>query len=357
MTADQSDLFEDKRDQYLEILSPLFFPRDPLSHDIIRFFSSVLRVAGMEDKGWDPQLESRAVLNDKNLLMKLDLSIADFPDGLTTWRLGLLLYSHILEMSAPYEVIANLLRFRIGEGFSPNPFYKYMNDDERKRFKKSGLFPKQKIGIIKMLSEKAQLPVGDIFDEFVDFDLRNAISHSDFVIVDEDFRIRGHSLSKYKSIPLIDLDYKITAAKAFASAFFIAEREMRKTWGMNAGRAIPYDPHYKALMEVLANEEGLMIGFKVHWPNGEDSYYRRTQEGVEMVNCFLSLEKETVELFVGMYAINPGTFSPLVEHNALAVYSVLEGSDESVVWDNSAATAKQKLLPEVNLGGRSNRPS
>jgi len=307
----------------------------------------------MEDKGWDPQLESRALLDDINSLMKLELSDDSFADGLTVWRLGLLLYNHILEMSAPYEVITNLLRFRLNEGFSPNPFYKYMTDEERKRFKKNGIYPKQKIRIIKELSEKAELSIGKIFDDFVDFDLRNAISHSDFIIIGDDFRIRGAARSSSKSIPLISLDHTITAAKAFASAFFISEREMRRAWGGSAGRAIPYDPNYKALMEVLANEEGLMTGFKVHWPNGEESYYRRTPDGIDMVNCFLSLQKETVELFVGMYARKPGAFSPLVEHDAEPSYSAVEGVKELPVWDVSAAAAKPEPLPEVNLGRRS----
>ena len=347
-----ADLFEEKRDQYLEWLSPLFFPRDPLSHDIIRFFASVLRVSGMEGQGWDPQLESRALLNDLNALMKLDFPSEGFADGQTAWRLGLLMYNHILEMSAPYEVIANLLRFRLEEGYSPNPFYKYLSDKDRKRFKKTGLFPKQKIGIISDLSERAGLEVGKIFEDFVDFDLRNAISHSDFIIIGDDFRISGNTRSSSRSIPLADLDITITAAKAFASAFFVSEQEMRRAWGNNAGRAIPYDQHYKALMEVLTDKEGLMTGFKVHWPNGEESYYRRTPEGIDMVNCFLSVQQETVELFVGMYARKPGNFSPLVEQDAEPNYSPMEGTDELPVWNALAAAAKQELLPEVNLGRR-----
>jgi hypothetical protein len=44
------------RDRYIEIMAPLFFPKDPIGHDIIRYFASLLRVVGMEDKGWDPTL-------------------------------------------------------------------------------------------------------------------------------------------------------------------------------------------------------------------------------------------------------------------------------------------------------------
>lgn len=248
-----SPLYEETRDRYLEILSPLFFPSNPLKHDIIRFFASILRVVGIEDKGWDPYAESRAILEDLNGLMQLPLPEKRFPDGLTVWRLGLTLYNHIIEMSAPYEVIANLLRFRLEEGYNPNPFFKYMTAEQRKRFKRSGLPPRQKIEIIERLGDRAGIRLDQVFSGFVRSDLRNAIAHSDFIIADDSFRCRGNSAGSSLSIPLVEVERLLTAAKAYISAFFVLEREARKTWGGCAGRAIPYDPTYKGLMEVLAN--------------------------------------------------------------------------------------------------------
>lgn len=344
-----SPLYEQTRDRYLEILAPLFFPSDPLTHDIVRFFSSLLRVVGMEDKGWDPYAESRAILDDLNALMQFDLPRDRFPDDFTVWRLGLTLYNHIVEMSAPYEVLANLLRFKLEEGYSPNPFFKYMNADQRKRFKRSGLYARQKIEIISKLSERAGIRVDQIFDEFVRTDLRNAIAHADFIITDDCFRCRGKSPSTSFSVPLVEIDKLLTAAKAFISAFFILEREARKTWGDRAGRAIPYDPVYKGLMEVLVDKDGLLNGFKVHWPNHEESLYRRTPDGVDMVNCFLDLENENLQLFVGMYARKSGSFSPLVEDEAQPQYTPIEGSNETPFWDFKAAAAKQAPLPPVRI--------
>lgn len=43
-----------KRDGYIDLLEPLFLPADPISNDIIRYLAALLRVLGMEDKGWDP---------------------------------------------------------------------------------------------------------------------------------------------------------------------------------------------------------------------------------------------------------------------------------------------------------------
>src|SRR4051794_1168289 len=113
-----SAILDATRDRYIEALTPLFFPRNPLKHDIIRFFASLLRVCGMEGTGWDPYAESRAVLEDLNSLMQISFPPDQFLDGQTSWRLGLILYNQILEMSAPYEVLTNLLRFKLEEGYS-----------------------------------------------------------------------------------------------------------------------------------------------------------------------------------------------------------------------------------------------
>ena len=180
------------RDRYVPLMAPLSFPDEPTKPDVIQLFASLLRVVGMEDKGWDPYAESRNVLNDLNALMQLELPAKMFKDReLTAWRLGLLFYSHIVEMSAPFEVLTNLLRFRLGKGYHPNPYYAFLTESDRKRYRRSGLFPKQKIEIIQMLSKEAGLEFGDIFDEFYRNDFRNAIAHSDFIFTDAGFRCRN----------------------------------------------------------------------------------------------------------------------------------------------------------------------
>src|SRR5712692_1401344 len=180
------------RSRYIPLMAPLFFPDDPAGPDIVRYFASLLRIVGMEDKGWDPYMESRALLDDLYALMQSDLPEDKFQDRkLTTWRLALLFYNHIVEMDAPYEVLTNLLRFRLGKGYSPNPYYDFLTKEERKRYKKSGIYPKKKVEIIKHLSAKAGLKVGDIFDEFHSNDFRNAIAHSDFIFTDDGFRCRN----------------------------------------------------------------------------------------------------------------------------------------------------------------------
>lgn len=332
MTEDE---VEATRQRYIDILKPLFLPDDPVSNDIVKYFASLLRIVGMEDKGWDPYLESRAILEDLNSILQTDLPEEKFPNSdLTIWRMGLLMYSHIVEMDAPYEVLTNLLRFRLGKGYSPNPYFMFLDKDQKKRFKKSGIYPKQKIEIIKKLSIEADLPVGDIIDDFYNGWLRNAISHSDFIITDEEFRCRsGTGAVGAFSISLKELNEIITKAKIFISTFFSLEAAARECWGAQKHKALPYDPAYKGLIEVLVNDDDLMCGFKVHWPNNSESVYRRTDDGIDMVNCMLDMKNATIEFMVGLYAREQGQFSPLVEKDGVPKYTKLEGSGLIPNWE------------------------
>ncbi len=226
--------------RYIDALKVLFLPEDPISNDIVKYFASLLRIVGMEDKGWDPHLESRSILEDINTIIQPETANSIFtnPDY-TTWRFGLLMYSHIVEMDAPYEVIANLLRFKLGKGYRPDPFREFLNRKEKKRVKNKPLFPLQKIKVIQELAKQADSPIGEIIGEFYDPKLRNSISHSDFIITEEEFRSRSGAgaLNSYK-ISLIDLNIKITKAKKFISAFFLLDNAARAHWGSYKGKAL-----------------------------------------------------------------------------------------------------------------------
>lgn len=330
---------ETVREKYYRAFRPVFFPENPTKHNIVDFFASLLRVVGMEDRGWDPLLESRATLEDLNAIMQMELPRDVFPSSeMTKWRMGLVMYTHMVEMDAPYEVITNLLRFQLGLGYSPNPYYQFLNKDEKKQFAKRGLYPAGKIKIIKQLSKELGVNVGDIFDDFYDPKLRNAISHSDYIFTDSHFRVRnGTGAWGAYVIPLEKLYETITRCKVFYSTFFEIERAARHSFGGIAKKALPYDAHYKGLLEVLADNDGTMCGFRVHWPNGSESTYRRTEDGIEMINCMLAMQHNTIEFMVGMYAQKPGTFSPLVEQDSQPIYTKREGDDAPLNWPGDGA--------------------
>ena len=51
-----------------------------------------------------------------------------------------------------------------------------------------------------------------------------------------------------------------------------------------------------------------------------------------MVNCTLATQQNTIEFMVGMYALNPGSFSPLVEEREQPVYTKRESDDSPLNW-------------------------
>ena len=130
-----------------------------------------------------------------------------------------------------------------------------------------------------------------------------------------------------------ELNEIITKSKIFISTFFGLETTARKGWGTKKHRAIPYDPVYKGLMEVLVSDDDLMSGFKVHWPNNSESVYRRTRDGIDMINCMLDMKNATIEFMVDLYAREPGEFSPLVEKDGAPRYTRLEGSGLIPRWE------------------------
>ena len=124
------------RERFLDAMEPLFFPKTPHDPDIMQYVCALLRAGGMEDADWDPFIESKGVIFDLFRLTKINFTEEHFenPD-LTTWRIGLLFYSQIIEASAPYDVLMNLLRYRLNRGFSMIPFNDYLRKSELKQAK------------------------------------------------------------------------------------------------------------------------------------------------------------------------------------------------------------------------------
>lgn len=312
-------------DVYVEALAPIFLPSDPTKPDILDYFGALLRVGGIEDPGWDPYAESRIFLQEIFDLTQIELPEAKFPDvDKSIIRLGLLFYSHVVEMDATYEVLANLLRFKLDLGYAFNPFFDFLTYRQKKAYPKRGIYPDQKIKIVSELAERVGIDLQSIFDSFYDNALRNAVAHSSFVITDEHLVCRSSKVGKSFRMSLDELDEKMTRAKAFIGAFFALEKEARRQCGEAAGRSLAYDPHYKGVMEVLVDEDGLMNGFKVHWPNGSDSWYQRTAKGAQLVNCLIQAQRPAIELFVGSYPKDHDDFSPLVGRGQEPEYSKLQ---------------------------------
>jgi hypothetical protein len=85
-------------------------------------------------------------------------------------------------------VLTNLLRFQLGKGYSPNPYFAFLNPNEQNGDAKRGITTGRKIELIKELSAGVGVDVDDIFVDFYDNKLRNAIAHSDYILTGDDFR-------------------------------------------------------------------------------------------------------------------------------------------------------------------------
>ena len=109
-------------------------------------------------------LSHARTLEDLNSFFELNLQEDLFPDrNATHWRIGLLLYSHIVEMDAPYEVLTNLLRFRLGKGYSSFAFLEFLTDKEKRSFRKRGIPTSRKIKIIQSCPPRPAFPRSEQF--------------------------------------------------------------------------------------------------------------------------------------------------------------------------------------------------
>jgi len=73
----------------------------------------------MEDANWDPFEESRAAFEDYNRMLE---RVREERGDSAMRRLRLLMYCQAVEMSAPQEIIANLLRCINKKSHTVDPF-------------------------------------------------------------------------------------------------------------------------------------------------------------------------------------------------------------------------------------------
>jgi len=329
---------------YADILNLLFdFQPHQEIHRFFEFVCTLVRSSGIQDADWDPWHESQATLSDLTSLASLELPQERFPDATRTrMRLSLLSYSHITEMDLPYSLIANLLRLRIGKKYDMDPFRDLGRPVPKKKRHLFGKIippsPGAKILRIKQLSGQAHLPeVGSAVESIYDNEIRNAVYHSDYTLTDREFRIvAGTRLSRKRNCftPVVEIDELnelFVNAFAFYSALFALYERCRKSFGDFKNAFLPYDGHYKGVLQLLFDEEDRLMGYRVYWPNQTVGEYRRGRSGCGGSN-FTFDPDGSINFFVGLYASNPGAFSPLVESNAEPSYALVPGTTLRPHW-------------------------
>jgi len=347
-----ANFLADRQKHYAKVLNDLFDPTPHMnSIRIFEFVCALVRAGGLELGGFDPWYESKAIIDDIRNLSQLTLSEELFPDPVKTRiRLALVAYCTLTEMDLPYVLIANLLRLRCGEKYHLEPF----RDLAQKRPAKKGqafgkvipATPSQKIRRITDLAKNAKMDaVSTAFAENYDSVLRNAVYHSDYVLHDDSLIIRKDSRLSRKEghytprIDLDELDEVIMSAFACFSALFSLYERCKRSFGDFKNAFLPYDGHYKGVLQFLFDAEGVLIGFRVYWPNGTTGEYARTKEAC--VGHNLSFDPDgSINFMVGLYASKRGAFSPLVEEHSEPIYATIPGTELRPHWPADLRTYK-----------------
>ena len=92
---------------------------------------TLLRVGGMSYRNVDPFEESKRAFEDYNWLSQ---KASSERNDISSLRVGLLMYCHAVEMTAPHVMLANLIRCIAGQNYVIGPF------DHLKRPKKNKIY-------------------------------------------------------------------------------------------------------------------------------------------------------------------------------------------------------------------------
>jgi hypothetical protein len=347
--------FDQRVRHFAEILNPLFDATVFKTTDtLFEFVCTLVRSSGIQDSDWDPWYESQATLDDLRNLASLELPPEQFPHAeRTRMRLALLSYCHLTEMDLPYALVANLLSLRLGKKYNVSPFRDLAVPARSKKLRP---FPKliapspgKKIVRIKQLSQGAKLrQVGEVFEEIYDNEIRNSVYHSDYTLTNKEFRmLSGNRLSKTAKhlspvVQLSELNELITDAFAFYSALFALYDRCRRSFTDFIDAFLPFDGHYKGILQLLFDEEKTLIGFRVYWPNATVGEYTRTRHGCIGSNIHFDPDG-SVNFFVGLYPPKHGEFSLLVEPGAKPQYAMVPGTGLSPHWPEDLNSYKLQL--------------
>jgi hypothetical protein len=237
---------------------------------------AILRVGGMEDANWDPFEESRSAFEDYNwMLERVRLERGDT----AARRVRLLMYCQAVEMSAPQEIIANLLRCLNKKSHAVDPFAELWRPRKGKVF---GIPPSapMKYNLIRTLAaDTGRSDLTAAIECFFDERVRNAFSHSDYIITDDEFRFSDGGLAQ--SIPLAQLDRLTEECFTFFGSFISVHRLWLRHLGK--GKRFHQMPQYEVL-ELLRSEEDGLYGFQMHFSNGSRATYARRRAGIEATN-------------------------------------------------------------------------
>lgn len=249
----------------------------------LEYIFTLLRVSGIEDGGWDPFIEAEDALNDfSKTLRRIKKG-----NEKSAFRYGLLIYCHAIEMSAPYQILFNLLQCIQKKHYIPFPFPGAPLGKKAKSKKGPFAFrpmsPVQKIELLREEAAKAnQTMLIEKIESFFDDEIRNAFVHSDYTIVENELRICDGNIAH--GISLETVSEKLSRCFAFYQAFFNIYKQIRRAF--RKSKKIHRLSGFEVFETVTNKKEGL-VGFKMHFSNGSHAFFERTKERVHGMNVML----------------------------------------------------------------------
>ncbi len=276
--------------EYREYLDKLFArARDTNG---LQYIYTLLRVSGIQDGGWDPFVEAQEALVDFSKILQ---KISKKGLNKSSFRLALLIYCHSVEMSAPYQILFNLLQCAQGKNYVPFPFPGEPLG-KKKPFSFRPQSPTKKITTLKQEAEKiGEQELINKISSFFDDEIRNAFYHSDYSLTDTEFRICENGIPNAISFEI--LSEKLARCFAFYQAFFDLYKLIRLSFRKT--KKFHRMPNYEVFELLTDRKEGL-IGFKMHFSNGSKAFFERRKERVHGINVML--EKDYINFFVGELA-------------------------------------------------------
>jgi hypothetical protein len=231
--------------------------------DEFEYASALLRIRGMEDAGWDPLEETQALYNDIGSLMEAPLH--DY----ARLRLGLLLYSHLTEVDAIYEILMNMVEVTAGERCVISPFHDLYRPRGRPRHEQ---YPPSAKRVVDRLKEKARErgceELVELLDWFFNDSVRNAFFHSDYILYRDEFRSREATFVDENNVRTASLKLPvvmdlINRAVAFFHGFMTTYGEHRLSYRedkvvrgrLGAGGEV-------IEVTLLADKDGGLYGFR-----------------------------------------------------------------------------------------------
>lgn len=164
---------------------------------------------GMQDAGWSTAAESMSAIDEY-----LEL-INGLSAGPMKIRIALSLYSHLSEASGFYEVPKNMLRIASGDDYNLWPFQHLV---DRHRASGEIIAPNANKVMKDLLGHAAELKLDKlqpIILEAFDPEIRNGYAHADYIIWNEEIRLRKRNGGQPRVVSLEEFVTKTNKAVRF----------------------------------------------------------------------------------------------------------------------------------------------